>query len=108
MHVVGKLNGDLYNDTRQSITAKPSVISSGKRSTSGQKFMSDLESVRTEEFQPRFKETMVKQLATVPIINFDKLIVDSDIDTVASHMIRQKLQPTVTQKGLHFVWVYFH
>lgn len=57
---------------------------------------SDVESVRTEEFQTRYRESKIKQVANVPITSFDRLLVDSDLDTVTSRMVHQKLLPDPT------------
>ena len=53
---------------------------------------SDLESVRTEDFEKQFHNIMVKHVASVPITSFDHLMVDSDLDTVKSHIIHERFQ----------------
>ena len=51
---------------------------------------SDIESIQTEDFENQFETMVVKQIANVPITTFDRFMVDSDLDTVRSQVIREK------------------
>ena len=66
--------------------------STGRVRMTSRSIPSDLESVRTEDFEKQFHNIMVKHVATVPITSFDHMMVDSDIDTVKSHVIHERFQ----------------
>jgi hypothetical protein len=75
---------------------------SRSKGSSSRKLASDVESIQTEDFEPQFRHLKVKQLASVPITSFDHLMVDSDLDTVNSVKVRQKLQPQICE------WSYYY
>ncbi|XP_074640194.1 uncharacterized protein LOC141898264 [Tubulanus polymorphus] len=58
---------------------------------------SDLESVRTEDFENNFRHMVVKHVAGVPLTSFDESIVDSDLDTVRSTQVKDKIQGSSSQ-----------
>ena len=60
---------------------------------------SDLESVMTEDYENQFHNVMVKQVANVPIMTFDKFLVDSDVDTVRSQYIRDRFQAAMCKSA---------
>ncbi len=58
---------------------------------------SDGESVMTEDYENHFQSMMVKQVANVPVVNFDQFMVDSDLDTVRSQVIREKFLSALSE-----------
>ena len=67
---------------------------------------SDVDSIRTEDYENQFHTTMVKHVAHVPVTTFDRLTVDSDLDTVKSQAVHHKFRTALgifsTVCRLHF------
>ncbi|XP_071944958.1 uncharacterized protein [Antedon mediterranea] len=59
---------------------------------------SDVESVQTEDFERRFRNMMVKQVAGVPLTSFDTITIPSDLDSVKSGDVRQTFQTVLKRK----------
>ncbi|CAH1801741.1 unnamed protein product, partial [Owenia fusiformis] len=72
-----------------------------KKNKSGN--ISDPDSVKTEDFERDFHGLMVKQVAGVPITSFDKQAVDSDVDTVKSMLVHNKLHSVLAKPTSHNV-----
>ncbi|XP_013384255.1 trichohyalin isoform X8 [Lingula anatina] len=102
-----KADSDLDSDTAQQIEEKFQAIMKKKRDalpkylrpkskqpkarykpSSG----SDVDSVKTEDFELNFKSLMVKQVAGVPLTSFDPTTIDSDIDTIHTQAVQEKFQ----------------
>ena len=82
------------------INPKPSSISRrGSPKTYGGQ-MSDPESVKTEEFERHFRGLMVKQVAGVPVRNFDAVTIVSDLDSVRTTDVYRKFQDAL-HRGDH-------
>ena len=58
---------------------------------------SDIDSVKTEDFENQFHTLMVKQVAKVPVRSFDQVMVDSDLDTVRSQLVHEKFQMALSK-----------
>ncbi len=61
--------------------------------------MSDPESVKTEEFERHFRGLMVKQVAGVPVRNFDAVTINSDLDSVRTMDVHHKFQDALNRSG---------
>ena len=64
---------------------------------------SDIESIKTEDFENQFQSMVVKQVANVPITTFDRFIVDSDLDTITSQAIRDKFLSALSKLLLKWI-----
>ena len=58
---------------------------------------SDLESVKTEDFENQFHSLMVKRVSPTTNGSYGQMHVDSDLDTVQSQMIHEKFQSALSK-----------
>jgi hypothetical protein len=66
---------------------KPSIPWSVKAMVNGSE-----DTPRTEDFENNFSKMNVKHVAGVPLTSFDDMIIDSDLDTVRSSQVRDRLR----------------
>ncbi|XP_072036555.1 uncharacterized protein [Amphiura filiformis] len=83
---------------RADINPKSSLTRKGSpKSYGGQ--MSDPESIKTEEFERHFRGLMVKQVAGVPVRNFDTVTINSDLDSVRTTDVYHQFQDALQRSG---------
>ena len=77
---------------------KPVPCSALKPTRKQPHVQSDADSIMTEDYENQFHTMMVKQVAKVPITNFDQMLIDSDLDTVKSQMIQDRIH-SISKSG---------
>ncbi|XP_064646421.1 repetitive organellar protein-like [Lineus longissimus] len=83
----GNLRLFSYDNIPSYLKPKPSIPWSMKAMCNGSE-----DTPRTEDFENNFNKINVKHLAGVPLTSFDDNMIDSDLDTVRSSQVRDRLR----------------